>query len=498
MRTAPQVLRLPTPLFPSFPTPAFPPPPPLDNDDPFLDVESATSEPAGTNTPNTPNTPPTRLVLNAKKVAVECCNGPLCRTKEIGVRFARQCSFNHCIKCCIKVQHEQNKKCAHQPHSQKAGVTPSTTLYDPQSFNNMCPLHQRHYDAMHNTERRYQDDSQRRIEAQTDENALRRTVELYYWQDDSGHAECFRITLKSEKAFSLESCSRSIHKLLGVEEEGLIEAYEVDKETWRSHEAATVRPINGFDKFLYRARGVKKGVKMDDLMLELSKKPGRRQLTDAAHPRTPLKRCASQDMTFSGSLTQSGDTMVVDTRHIKQRLDPLEATPTMRHTGQTLLDLSLDDEEDDLPHTNTLFKNPPHAQSTPAATQCFAQTQTSGSTGLTDGDYDVMPSTTHSEWPLMYVKSMAKGFAKCSTITGVSIADKFKTGFLNALKDFKFSSSSWHSHENIWLAAPESLKERYILAGYTKVGYWCAFVNEVKEEYGGKIPSKRELKKRST
>lgn len=190
--------------------------------------------------------------------------------------------------------------------------------------------------------------------------------------------------------------------------------------------------------------------------------------------------------------------MVFDTRRIRQRLDPLEATPTTQRAGRTLLDLSLDNDEDDLPHTNTLFEKLPHAQSTPAATQCFAQTQTPGSTGLTDDDYDVMPSTAHSEWPLLYVKSMAKGFAKCSTITGVSIADKFKTGFSNALKDFKFSSSSWHAHENIWLAASESLKERYIVAGYTKDGYWRAFVNEVKEEYGGKIPSKRELKKRST
>lgn len=103
----------------------------------------------------------------------------------------------------------------------------------------------------------------------------------------------------------------------------------------------------------------------------------------------------------------------------------------------------------------------------------------------------LLPSSKHATWPLKYVRPMAEGFSKMSTMSTGTVPDRFTSAF--GLEHWK--KVTWNTHSNIWDAASDELKDRYIDAGFTKSGLWKNFSKEVRDMYdGGRIPGKRQMK----
>ncbi len=102
----------------------------------------------------------------------------------------------------------------------------------------------------------------------------------------------------------------------------------------------------------------------------------------------------------------------------------------------------------------------------------------------------LLPSSKHATWPLRYVKPMADGFLKMIKMPAGTHAERFDSAF-----GLEWKKVTWHTHSNIWEAASDELKARYIDAGYTRSGLWKNFVKEVRGTYdSGRIPGKREMK----
>ena len=170
-------------------------------------------------------------------------------------------------------------------------------------------------------------------------------------------------------------------------------------------------------------------------------------------------------------------------------LSPTLSTTTVRTSHRPnakIIDLSDTDTEISTANVTTEIQK----IYTPKATDLSNDSRYDKDSVVDEAALALLPSSKHATWPLKYVRPMAKGFSKMSSMSTGTASERFTIAF-----GLEWKKVTWNTHSNIWEAASDEIKGRYIEAGFTQSGLWKNFVKEVRGMYdGGRIPGKREMK----
>lgn len=278
----------------------------------------------------------------------------------------------------------------------------------------------------------------------------------------------------------------------------LIETFDLTQGRWVSHSPSTPRDVGTQPTLLYRTRGVKAGIDMQDEVAKL--------VNHGKARKRPVE-------------------FILTTPHIDRRVRPRIVSPSVTVPSEAppkkeLEVIELDDSDDDPPSPTTISMvsikkeksaSPARVNRAPLVPRSlFAPSVNNGksrslhlakstpSVDFTAGfdlevDDDVLgvrASSGHAAWPLKYVKSMAEGFRLMDTMEG-ELRSRFTAAFG---MNFPGSKATFHTHANIWEAATEKQRDQYIKAGFTNQGLWKNFRHDVQNMYGGKVPGKRDRK----
>ncbi|KAH9475972.1 hypothetical protein JR316_0011537 [Psilocybe cubensis] len=469
----------------------------------------------------------TRRIVKAGK-AIIACNGPIC--------------FNNVAKGLDSFQKDGAKPCAQASHSvsgtqstdqsesevfsgsKLTGISTASgvrlTNGSGNSYNGNLPLRQIHYERSQQAREKYQIGTNRLVQQKAIEETMKSSVTIFYWKNDGKHTT-FRIPCSSYPVFTLAGCSAGILKILGLyddESDKLIEAFDPVNNTWQIHMLETAQDVSKVPRLLYRAlenvSDMAEGMEEETNLLVNWVQPRKRHIELATEPCTKKPR-----MTPSSSKTPiAGTSQIQETpTRLKLKQHPIagtsQETPS-RHIGhlrspvKSESDHALSDSDSsDLPSPSEIRKTlVPQTKSKSQARKKVAvlpnrnhkrkyQSSDPGTDSNSDSEVEIAataPSSRHAPWPFKYVCAMAEGFNKMETMEGMG---DLPSRFTAAFKGIPFPSSkaTFFAAQNLWLAADEELKDAYIHAKTTPEGLWKAFRKDVLAEYGGKLPSRREL-----
>ncbi|KIJ92694.1 hypothetical protein K443DRAFT_13406 [Laccaria amethystina LaAM-08-1] len=278
----------------------------------------------------------------------------------------------------------------------------------------------------------------------------------------------------------------------------LIETFDLTQGRWVSHSPSTSRDVGTQPTLLYRTRGLKAGIDMQD------------EVTKLVNHGKARKRPVELMLT----------TPHIDRRVCPRIMSPLVIVPTEAPPKKELEVIELDDSDDDPPSPAAVSlvsikkeksASPAPLNRAPLVPQSLfvpsvnigksrrlhlaKSTPSFDFTAESDSEVDedvlgVRASSGHAAWPLKYVKSMAEGFRLMDTMEG-ELCSHFTTAFRMS---FLGSKATFHTHANIWEAATEKQRNLYIKAGFTNEGLWKKFRHDVQNLHGGKVPGKRDRK----
>lgn len=163
---------------------------------------------------------------------------------------------------------------------------------------------------------------------------------------------------------------------------------------------------------------------------------------------------------------------------------PSITKPSLASTDQNIIELSSDPE--------SIYATPPPRPKHTKKNLTRIKPKPKANSESEDEEIQVLQaSSKHASWPLKYVKAMADGFSKMNTMSTGTLADHFSGAFESS----HWQKVTWNTHSNIWNAASDELKEKYVEAGFSNAGLWKNFSKDVRAMYAdGKIPGKRSIK----
>lgn len=476
----------------------------------------------------------TRKAVKAGRVIV-VCNGPVClknASKNMDpVRNCSTCTHLFCKKCCILFQQDGGLPCSQASHSTAAippvnrnnltniadnltGVATASgiriTNTQPienlgstgYSYNPNLPLRQTHFEKSQHAKAKVQNETNRLIQKKAVETVMKTSVTILYWKDNEKYSTLC-IPCPSYPIFTLSNCSAGILKLMSLHDDSdkLVEAFNPVNNTWQIHIVETAQDVSKVPKLLYRSLGnaSDEAEGMEEQM---------RDLVDWVQPRKHYIELAEPQRKRPRLITSSPSKFASGTSYntpVKTE-DPSNDIISIESGNE-----STSSDSSDLPPVSEMFKKPrrkmvlknragvkvPESLSTHKGSTNRKRKQM-GPELADDSDSAVeilatAPSSGHAPWPFKYVCAMADGFNKMETMKG-DLPSRFTAAF-----DVPFPSSkaTWFAAIRAWLAADDDLKDAYIYAGVSKEGLWKNFQKDVREEFDGKLPGRRDLAKQN-
>jgi len=510
-----------------------------------------TTEPTASQNEQTKANPPKKVVMMVNGTERIMCTGPICQ-KLTGknIRGCSTCSQLYCQKCCHEYRQKTNATCSETRHTKtqasNSTATPassqpsgsqsvSQTTSGAVTYNPTLPLRQEHYEAQRNAERNWRQETDRKMQQQAAVETVKRRVVIHYWasvrfwslipsskleltvtQEDK-EPKILTVACSTFPAFSLDKCSTAIQAAMSMTADRLIETFDPAMRRWQTHELTTPRSVEGQESLLYRADGVSDGKGMDEEVEKLlsrgkpQKRPidlvdisepdaSRRVRQHTEEPRTPARsvRRRAREHTEEPRTPRPRDATPKPTMDPPLPITPTPLRPSLPQPRLSSPHLSIRDSPTP-PPVEELFRKLPITAPTkqnPVVIDLVGNDSinvlSDTNTQVDNRNYDELPSSNHSPWPLMYVKSMAEGFSRMDTMTG-TLEHRFLVSFPSARS---FSKVTWHANSRVWDAASEDLKQQFINAAYTSDGRWKSFKREVEQFHGGfrNIPGKRSRK----
>ncbi|KAJ3725374.1 hypothetical protein C8R42DRAFT_640252 [Lentinula raphanica] len=406
-----------------------------------------------------------RLVNGALR---KCCLGRGCAGK-LGLKSNYNCSYKLCKGCCIMYQQEMSTPCkeaGHKPSKGSSTIAPSSSLYV-----HTRPLQPLHYERREQAHLDYHNHSRSLQNQQIFANDVKKN----FW-DESEHMDMLTVESPTHPYFCINNCSAAVCEALGATDGKLVRIFDLQTRSWVLEESSNKRFVHDGECLLVRPRHCSMGVGMQDAEEEEINRlnPRKRKLQDTLDaennftPVTPSRRIASYSKTPSAFPSIKPDPTTSESIIVlSPSLSPTRIPAPIR-------DLS---DSPDLP--SMVLPTPRPSTPSPAPKVKKAKLL---KTEAEDEEINfTIPNSRHAAWPWKFYRGMHDGFVQIDK-KGLKHNDVFPstTAQTKALA------------RTAWNAGTPELKDRFYS---DQKNTWKAYVNAVKELYGGTIPSHSALKK---